>query len=221
MRPTWPSASLDAFVQPLGDRHRALGAEAELRLASCCRVRVVNGGAGERFCVRVPTLVTAGWSVADARRHAASARPRRRRRRARCPSIRTSSAANVSPAAVARQRLDRPVLAGREGVDLALALDDEPHGDGLHAAGGQAAADLAPEQRAERVADEAVDDPARLLGVDEVLVDAARVGERLADRRLGDLVEGHAVRSWPRPCGVASATCQAIASPSRSGSVAR
>ena len=66
------------------------------------------------------------------------------------------------------QRLERPVLAGGERADLALALDDQAHGDRLHAAGRQAAADLARQQRAERVADEAVDDPARLLGVDEV-----------------------------------------------------
>ena len=37
----------------------------------------------------------------------------------------------------------RPVLAGMNAVDLALALDDEPHGDRLDAPGRQAAADLA------------------------------------------------------------------------------
>jgi hypothetical protein len=46
------------------------------------------------------------------------------------------------------------------------------------------------------------------------------VGERVADRRLGDLAErdaaGLVVGTW-----AASATCQAIASPSRSRSVAR
>ena len=78
--------------------------------------------------------------------------------------------------------LDRPVLAGGERLDLALALDDEADRDRLDAAGRQAAADLARQQRAERVADEAVDDAPRLLRVDEVLVDVARVRERLADR---------------------------------------
>ena len=34
-----------------------------------------------------------------------------------------------------QDRLERPVLAGDEGVDLALPLDDEPHRDGLDAAG--------------------------------------------------------------------------------------
>ena len=87
-------------------------------------------------------------------------------------------------------RLDRPVLARREAADLALALDDQADGDRLDAPGRQAALDLLAEERAQRVADQAVDDAARLLGVDEVHVDLARVGERLLDRRLGDLVEG-------------------------------
>ena len=88
-------------------------------------------------------------------------------------------------------RLDRPVLAGGEGIDLALALDDEPDRHRLDAAGRQAAADLARQQRAQRVADEPVDDPAGLLRVDQVAVDVARVGERLLDRGLRDLAEGH------------------------------
>ena len=86
-------------------------------------------------------------------------------------------------------RPDRPVLAGGEGVDLALALDDQADRHRLDAPGRQPAADLARQQRAERVADEAVDDAARLLGVDEVHVDVARVGEGFLDRRLGDLAE--------------------------------
>ena len=92
------------------------------------------------------------------------------------------------------QRLDRPVLAGAERTDLALALDDEPDRDGLDAAGGQSATYLARQERAERVADEPVDDAPGLLGVDQVHVDRARVGERLADGRLGDLAEGDPAR---------------------------
>ena len=76
-------------------------------------------------------------------------------------------------------------------MDLALPLDDQPHGDGLDAAGRQPGPDLPAQERAQRVADEPVDDPPGLLGVDEVRVDVARMGERLADRPLGDLAEGH------------------------------
>jgi hypothetical protein len=43
------------------------------------------------------------------------------------------------------------------------------------------------------VAVETVEDAARLLGLDEVVVDLARVGDGLEDRLLGDLVEDHPV----------------------------
>ena len=118
----------------------------------------------------------------------------RRRCRAAAPSMRTSSAAKRLAGGGREDRLDRPVLAGGERRDLALALDDEADRDRLDAAGRQAARTLRDEERAQRVADEAVDDPARLLRVDEVHVDLARVGEGLADRRLGDLVEGDPAR---------------------------
>ena len=91
--------------------------------------------------------------------------------------MRTSSAAKRSPAAVDRIASSVQYSRATNAVDLALALDHEPHGDGLDAAGRQAAADLAREERAEGVADQPVDDAPRLLGIDEVLVDA-RAGSR-------------------------------------------
>src|SRR5690606_12983923 len=89
-------------------------------------------------------------------------------------------------------RLDGPVLLRREVLDLTLALDDQPHGDRLHAARRQARADLLPQQRTELVAHQPVEDAARLLRVDQVHIDAARALEGLADRVRGDLVEHHA-----------------------------
>jgi hypothetical protein len=70
------------------------------RLASCWSVDVVNGGAGDRFWARVPTLVTTGFSsrIAASCRAADSASVTS----SAAPSIRTTSAAKRSPAAVAR-----------------------------------------------------------------------------------------------------------------------
>ena len=181
MSPTWPSGvSAPSYSRCAIDIVR-FGLNDSLRLASCWRVEVVNGGAGERFCVRTPTLRTTGCasrSAVTCRSAVASSGTA-----SASPSIRTSSAGNVSPAAVARMASIVQYSRAVKALDLAFALDDEPDGDRLDPAGGQAATDLARQQRAERVADQPIDDPTRLLGVDEVVVDVARVGERRADRR--------------------------------------
>ena len=78
---------------------------------------------------------------------------------------------------------DVPVLGGDERHPLALALDDEARRDRLHAAGREALHHLPPEDGRDLVAVEAVEDAARLLRVDEALVDLARLGERPLDRR--------------------------------------
>ena len=95
-----------------------------------------------------------------------------------------------------RARIERgddvPVLGGDERHPLALALDDEPRGDRLDAPGRQALHHLAPEDRRDLVAVEAVEDAAGLLRVDQALVDLARLGERALDRGARDLVEDHA-----------------------------
>ncbi len=92
----------------------------------------------------------------------------------------------VAPAAA---RGDRPVLARDEGADLALAVDDQPHRDRLHAPGGEPAADLGPQQRRDLVADQPVEDAPRLLRVDARHVDRVGVLERRQRGVLGDLVQ--------------------------------
>ena len=75
--------------------------------------------------------------------------------------------------------LDLGLLGQRLLLDLQLAVADEAQGDGLHAAGGEPLGDLLPEQRAELVADQAIEDPARLLGVDAIHIDLPRFFESL------------------------------------------
>ena len=53
-------------------------------------------------------------------------------------------------------------------ADLALALDDQPQRDGLHAAGGKSAPHLVPKQRRNLVSDQPVEHAARLLRLDQV-----------------------------------------------------
>ena len=90
-------------------------------------------------------------------------------------------------------RVDRPVLLRHEGRYLLLALDHHPQRDRLHAARRKPASHLLPEQRAYLVADEPVQDATRLLGIDEALVDVARVLEGVEDGVLRDFVEDDAL----------------------------
>ena len=77
-------------------------------------------------------------------------------------------------------RVERPVFLGAERLALLLALDDDPQRDRLHPSGADAALDLLPEQRADLVADQPVEHAARLLGVEQMLIELARMGDRLA-----------------------------------------
>ncbi len=81
---------------------------------------------------------------------------------------------------------------------LALAFDDQPHGDGLDPPRGPGTGEHAPEDLGHVEADEPVEDPTGLLGVDQVVIDVACLGERVADRDLGDLVEHHAAHRHGR-----------------------
>ena len=160
-----------------------------LRLASCVSVDVVNGGAGRStpgFCstpVTVHGSVRANRPRRARRRPASSSMPHALRSSARRSAAskslpvatrwsptRTSVATNSRPSP-RQPRFEVPVDAGAERAPLFLALDDEPHGHALHAAGAQAGLHLLPEHRRQRVAVEPIEDAAALLGADEVLVD--------------------------------------------------
>ena len=80
-----------------------------------------------------------------------------------------------------------------EGDDLTLALHDQAHGDRLHATCRQRRTDLLPQHRRQFETDQPVEDAARLLGVDQVHVDRARLLDGLQDRPLGDFVEDDAL----------------------------
>src|SRR5262245_100653 len=85
-----------------------------------------------------------------------------------------------------------PVFVRYKGLDLALALDDKPDCHALHASGAELGSDLAPEQRADFVPDDAIQNSPRLLRVHFVFIDLMGIPKRLLDSRLGDLVEDHA-----------------------------
>ena len=190
------------LVEALGDPHRRLRRVAELaarlllegrrheRRARATAVRLpldpgdVEGGAvqprGQAACA---VLVEPAGLAAQLPVHAEVA--------ARCDAL---------PVERDEPRLEGLRIEGREQVpplgraerhSLALPLDDEACRHRLDAAGREPGHDLLPEHRRDLVAVEAVEDAARLLRVDEPLVDLARVVQCGLDRRAGDLVEDH------------------------------
>ena len=92
----------------------------------------------------------------------------------------------------ADRRGDFPELLRDEGANLAFAVDDQPHGHRLDPARAQVPRHLAPEQRAELIADEAIEEPACLLGVDHVHVHRPDLAECILHGAFGDFVESDA-----------------------------
>ena len=88
---------------------------------------------------------------------------------------------------------DRPIFAGDEFLDLELAVADDAQRDRLDAAGRARARQLAPQHRREVEADEIIERAAGAIGVDQRLVDLARMAHRILHRLLGDGVEDDAI----------------------------
>ena len=113
-----------------------------------------------------------------------------------CRRARPATPANgrlvLRPAALSCERGARgPSSGGDERHALALALDDDAGGDATAPGRRTAPADLLPQDRADLVAVEAVEDAAGLLGVDQAAVEVAGVVDGVADGLGGDLVEHH------------------------------
>ena len=88
---------------------------------------------------------------------------------------------------------DIPVAGAAERHPLAFPLHDDARRDRLHPARGELRRDLLPQHGADFVAVQAVEDAAGLLSVDQRVVQIAWILGGSADRRLGDLVEHHAL----------------------------
>ena len=154
---------------------------------ACCSLLVMNGGTG--FFVRsfVATLETVNVARSRSGEDCLGLVfvPDLGRRVAFADEARIELGRQVR----GEPRREVPVLFRDERFDLALAIADEFEGDRLDAARAQSPAHLVPEDRADLVAHQAIEHAARLLRVDHLHVDVARVLERLVNRLLGDLVE--------------------------------
>ena len=183
---------LDAFVELLGDSHGAPGGEAELAGGL-----LLQGRGGER------RLRAALDPLGRDGRHPVAAGPdrgdglRRRRLGAERELVQLRAVEGREPRGDAlpprrvQVDVDRPVLARPEGLDRDFAFADQPQRDRLHPPGRAGARKLAPQHRREREPHQIVEGAARLVGVDEVVVEVARGGHRLQHRALGDFGEHH------------------------------
>ncbi len=88
---------------------------------------------------------------------------------------------------------DRPVFLGAEFLDFQFAVADKSQRDRLHAAGRAGAGELAPEHGRQSEADEIIECAAGKIGIDQRVVDLARMLHRLGHRLLGDGVEDDAL----------------------------
>ncbi len=189
-------ADVDAFVEALRHRHRALRAEAELAR----RLLLQRRGRERRRRIAAALLLVdlrdgqrAARRVADSLFGRADAGFVRERELLDLLAAEDGEPSRERLARLLGKRFDRPVFLGLECGDLLLALDDEPQRGALHAPRGQAAAHLFPEQRRQVEADEIVEGSARLLRVDELLRQIARLIDRFLNRALRDLVEHDAL----------------------------
>ena len=87
----------------------------------------------------------------------------------------------------------RPIFLGLERTDLLLAVNYHAHRDALNAAGGKTAAYLLRNERAQAITDESVEYSSRLLCVDEIHVDGARMIHAVLDSGFGYLIESDSV----------------------------
>ena len=188
---------IDALVEALGERHRLAGAEPELAGRF-----LLQGRRGERRSGRSLALLL--LDIRDPVGGAAQALDVNRRiglgaeehallvggrRELPVGHLGEPGGERLIETLGSQPDVDAPVLDRHEGTDLALALDDQPHGDRLHPAGRQSGTDLLPQQRRDAVAHQPVEDAAGLLGVVELQVDRARLPERIEDRVARDLGE--------------------------------
>jgi hypothetical protein len=88
---------------------------------------------------------------------------------------------------------DRPVFARDEPLDLELAVADDAQRHRLHPARRARARQLSPQHRRQGEADQIVERAARPVGVDQRLVNLARMAHCLLNRVLGHRVEHHAI----------------------------
>ena len=88
-------------------------------------------------------------------------------------------------------RRDGPIFAPHEGLDGGLALANQAQRHRLHAPRRARSRQLAPQDRRQRETDQIIERPARPVGIDQIIVEPARIGHSGEHGGLGDFAEHH------------------------------
>ena len=187
-------AQLDALVQALRDPHRARGREVEL-----ARGLLLQARSDERRRRRAPHLLALDLADDEGLLLAGGDDLARLGLGQLVGLVIDTLVAMAVEAGLERGRIaclqtrvERPVFFGPKRLTFLLALDDYPQRHRLDPSGADSALDLVPQERTYLVADQPVEHAARLLGVEEVVIELLRIGHRVAHRALRYLMEQHA-----------------------------
>ncbi len=189
-------ADVHAFIQLLGHAHGAVGGEAQL-----ARRFLLQGGGGEGRCRVAPALLLGDLD------HIQLAAGLFQEGLFDFPGLfflGDGELLHLVATVLGQLGLEfgafllevgfhGPVLAALEGFDLFLALDDHAQGGALHPSGGQAAADLLPQQGRQVETYQVVQGAPRLLGIDQIHGQFPGMGDGVLHGLLCDLVEHHPV----------------------------
>jgi hypothetical protein len=168
-----------------------LASKPSLRDASCCRVEVVKGGAGERRPGFFSTAEILKLAFLTASRAVEGRGLVGEVELGEPLALVLGEPRDEGVGSSGDVGLDGPVFLGLELLDLDLAIDDQPQADRLYAARRARPRQLAPQHRRKGEAHQVVERATGQVGVHQFHVDVARIAHRLGDRSLGDGVEHH------------------------------
>ena len=188
------AADIDALIQALGQAHRLLGAKTQF--PGCLLLQCRGGERRRRVALDAAALDGADGEGASLDRGFGGQREGFVVEVELVEPLAVQMGQPRSERGAARgqeQRLDGPVLACPEDLDLGLAVADQAQCDGLDAAGTAAAWQFAPQHRRQRKAHQIVQRPTGHVGLDQRLIEIARVGDGVLDGVAGDFVEADAM----------------------------
>ena len=92
-----------------------------------------------------------------------------------------------------QRRIDRPIFFLFKRPNFPFAVNNQPQRNRLHTPGGNSATNLIPQQRRNLVTDQPIQNASRLLRINQIAIDFARMLERFLHGTLRNFVEGNAL----------------------------